>query len=217
MPPISPNAHKAASQATKPNDNKLAKLLLGVLLAFGALYLSACKDEANAESSALDSSELDKKSYAGLEDVFADTSDIRTNGKYMLLVFGANGCKYCENLKNDIKNDEGLKAYLKEHFSAYYINTSYRKMHQFSVGEKGAIKDYALSTRKLAEIYRIGPTPTLVFATKEGKTIIAYPSYLPPKQLKALLRFVNEGAWEKAGDDNAKLQQALQTYLQNEA
>ena len=49
--------------------------------------LSGCKDQ---KVIMVEASELDKKTYAGLEDVFNDTSTIETKGKYMLLIFGAN-------------------------------------------------------------------------------------------------------------------------------
>ena len=76
------------------------------------------------------------------------------------------------------------------------------------------LQEHSIPTRKLAEIYRIGPTPTLVFATKDGKTILTYPSYLPPKQFSALLDFIAQGSWQKANGDDRQIATMLQQHLQ---
>lgn len=181
-----------------------------LLCAFVFVAFSAC----SKESEELAADELDAKTYAGLEDVFSNTNTIETNGKYMLLIFGANGCKYCENLKDDIKQTQALQDELKAHFTSYYINTSYSKLHTFKVGEGAEAKEHAIPTRKLVEIYRVGPTPTLIFADKDGRSILAYPAYLPPKQFQALLGFIASGTWKSAQGDDKRLSQILQQHLQ---
>lgn len=187
--------------------------IISIVAMLCALWLlSGCKDQ--KVDSSVEASELDKKTYAGLEDVFNDTSTIETKGKYMLLVFGANGCTYCENLKDDIKAHKNLRTMLKEQFNAYYINTSYSKLHTFRIGESDTLQDHAIPTRQLAQIYRIGPTPTLVFAAKDGRTILTYPSYLPPKQFSALLEFIAQGSWQKANGDEKQIATMLQKHLQ---
>lgn len=183
------------------------------MLCLVCIFFGACSTDESVIPAA---SDLDKKSYEGLEDVFSNTDTIETKGKYMLLVFGANGCGYCENLKNDIKHNEVLRTYLKDNFSAYYINISYNKAHTFIIGEDKETKNYIIPTHKITEMYRIGPTPTLVLSAKDGRTITIYPSYLPPKQFMALLKFINEGLWEKANGNENKLRELLQSYLQNE-
>lgn len=190
-----------------PRAQSLLHIVCAIALC-GAL--SGCKD---SEDSTLQANELDKKTYAGLEDVFLDTGVIETKGKYMLLVFGANGCTYCENLKSDIKAQSNLREKLKD-FSAYYINTSYSKLHTFRIGEGAMLQEHSIPTRQLAQIYRIGPTPTLVFAAKDGRTILTYPSYLPPKQFSALLDFIAQGSWQKANGDDRQIATMLQQHLQ---
>ena len=192
--------------------------VVGILLVM-IILASGCKDEKISQDSISTSeatlntqaNDLDKKSYAGLEDVFQDTSTLESKNKYMMFVFGANGCQYCERLKEDIKNNQELKDYIKDHFSAYYINLSYSKLHTFKIPIQK--KEYELTTRQLAEIYNILPTPTIVFSNADGKTILSYPSYLPPQQFFALLRFISEGEWQKAQGDEAKLKSLLQKYL----
>ncbi len=162
------------------------------------------------------SQDFDKKTYAGLEDVFQDTSIIQPHDKYMMIVFGANGCKYCEMLKEDIKQDSALKEDLKDNFSAYYVNLSYSKNHKFTINNNGEKKEYSMLTRDLARIYNIGPTPTIVFSTPNGETIVSYPGYLPSKQFRAMLSFITSGEWKKANGDTLKLQQSLQSYIINQ-
>lgn len=192
------------------------------LLALNATLLSGCKDEA---SQSIDSSDLDKNSYSGLEHIFKDTKEISPDGKYMLLIFGANGCKYCENLKNDIKQDKALQKTIGEDFSAYYINLSYAKIHNFKIAQASTpnatqnnaqkgIKEVKLPTKKLAQIYAVSPTPTIVLASKEGQTILQYPSYLPPVQFRALLGFITSEKWREAKDDEKKLNTLVQKELQ---
>lgn len=192
------------------------------LLVLNSALLSGCKDEA---SQSIDSSDLDKNSYSGLEHIFKDTKEISPNGKYMLLIFGANGCKYCENLKNDIKQDKALQKTIGEDFSAYYINLSYAKIHNFKIAQastsnasqnsaQNSIKEVKLPTKKLAQIYAVSPTPTIVLASKEGQTILQYPSYLPPAQFRALLDFITSEKWREAKDDEKKLNTLVQKELQ---
>lgn len=188
------------------------------LLALNAALLSGCKDEA---SQSIDSSDLDKNSYSGLEHIFKDTKEISPDGKYMLLIFGANGCKYCENLKNDIKQDKALQKTIGEDFSAYYINLSYAKIHNFKIAQESTpnttqkgIKEVKLPTKKLAQIYAVSPTPTIVLSSKEGQTILQYPSYLPPAQFMALLDFITSEKWREAKDDEKKLNTLVQKELQ---
>ncbi len=186
---------------------------------FGLFIMSGCDDNKiskndissfdSSDMKNLESSDLDKKSYAGLEDVFLDTNVIESNGKYVLLIFGANGCKYCERLKSDIKENENLKNLIKQNFSAYYINLSYSKMHSLKISDKF----HNVKTSDLARIYGIYPTPTFVFSTKEGRVILNYPGYLAPEYFSAILDFIKSEVWENHQNDSQKIQEFLQKYL----
>ncbi|CRF51880.1 SoxW family protein [Helicobacter ailurogastricus] len=147
-----------------------------------------------------ESNNFDKQSYAGLEDIFQDTQSISTHGKYMLLVFGKNGCSYCEMLKQDLKHYSNLRNYIKEHFSAYYINISYSKMHHFKIGPTDKPKETMLNTQDLSSIYDVSSTPTLVLADPTGKTIYELPGYMPHVQLLAVLEFVGKGLYKDLND-----------------
>ncbi|GAA6982662.1 thioredoxin fold domain-containing protein [Helicobacter pylori] len=198
---------------------------LGVFLLV-LLVFSACKsnnkdklDENLLSSGSQSSKELnderdniDKKSYAGLEDVFSDTKLISPNDKYMLLVFGRNGCSYCERLKKDLKNVKELRDYVKEHFSAYYINISYSKEHNFKVGDKNNEKEIKMSTEELAQIYAVQSTPTVVLSDQTGKTIYELPGYMPSTQFLAVLEFIGGGKYQDAKNDEDFIKK-LKAYI----
>ncbi|GAA7427367.1 thioredoxin fold domain-containing protein [Helicobacter pylori] len=198
---------------------------LGIFLLV-LLVFSACKsnnkdklDENLLSSGSQSSKELnderdniDKKSYAGLEDVFSDTKFISPNDKYMLLVFGRNGCSYCERLKKDLKNVKELRDYVKEHFSAYYINISYSKEHNFKVGDKNNEKEIKMSTEELAQIYAVQSTPTIVLSDQTGKTIYELPGYMPSTQFLAVLEFIGGGKYQDAKNDEDFIKK-LKVYI----
>lgn len=205
---------------------KKTLLIFVWILALGAsaIGFAGCKSDDKIDSSVIsngtqvsqtmqeENQDLDKKSYAGLEDVFKDTKLITPEGKYMMMVFGANGCTYCEKLKEDIKNVVQMRQYIKDNFSAYYINMSYSKMHDFKVGTPNDPKEIRFSTSQLAQIYNIRPTPTIVFASTDGKTILEFPGYIPAPQFNAMLKFIGEGEWKKAKDQK-ELRVLLQEYI----
>ncbi|WP_104748657.1 SoxW family protein [Helicobacter cetorum] len=155
---------------------------------------------------------IDKKSYAGLEDIFLDTKSISPNDKYMLLIFGRNGCSYCEHLKDDIKNVKELHDYIKEHFNAYYVNISYSKLHDFKVGAPQNTKEIKLSTSQLSQMYDVQSTPTIVLSDKTGKTIYELPGYMPSTQFLAVLEFIGNENYKKVKDEKDFTKQ-LKAYI----
>ncbi|CCB80282.1 thiol:disulfide interchange protein (dsbC),putative [Helicobacter bizzozeronii CIII-1] len=173
------------------------------MISSGAISPKSAQEDAN---------NLDKQSYAGLEDVFLDTKTITPNGKYMLLVFGKNGCAYCELLKKDIKQRQDLKNFIKQHYSAYYINISYSKMHEFKIGTKKKPREVVLSTSQLAQVYDVSSTPTIVLADSDGKTIYELPGYMPSKQFLAVLEFIGNGLYKGITDDKVFVEK-LRDYI----
>lgn len=156
---------------------------------------------------------LDKKSYAGLERIFQDTGVIKTNGKYLMLVFGKNNCTYCEKFKEDIKNSQSLQNQITKDFSPYYINISYDKDHLFDLGE---IHQANIKTSQLSNsIYKIQVTPTIIFGDNSGKTIFEIPGYVEQHNFSKILEFITSRQWENStnGKERMKL---LQNYLNKE-
>ncbi len=127
---------------------------------------------------------IDRNSYAEVADVFLETQHITTQDKPYFLVFGANGCLYCDRLKTLIKQDSQIKESLKNNFSPYYINLSYSKKHNVDFLNK------EVSTTKLGQIYGVRSTPTLVFLNANGDTLFVYPGYMQRDRFMATLEFL---------------------------
>ncbi|RAX54687.1 hypothetical protein CCY99_02685 [Helicobacter sp. 16-1353] len=156
-----------------------------------SLFFIACSDD-KIDSSLISSGaimdeeareieqNLDKASYAELADLFLDTKDVAFD-KDVLIVFGKNNCKYCDMLKDTIKNDANLKQIIKDNFNPYYINTSYTKTHNIDFGSKTS----HIKTNDFASIFGINSTPAIIFLSKDGNVKYMYPGFTP--QLKDLI------------------------------
>ena len=151
---------------------------------------------------------VDKNSYKEVADVFFETQKITTkDNKPYFLVFAANGCIYCDKLKELIRDDSRVKTILQNSYSPYYINLSYSKSHSVDF-----LKD-AQETSELARLYNIKPTPTLVFVSPHGKTLFVYPGYMPKERFLATLEFIkSQNSDNKDEKEIAKeLQELFQT------
>lgn len=158
------------------------------VIAFFAIVFVSCKEDVSesAISSGAKSSDehkeleqnLDKNSYLEILDVVGDNKEIKFD-KEVLLIFGRNGCTYCDILKKEIQKDSSLKEKLKN-FNVYYINTSYVKNHDIILGSRSTLKSQAL-----AYIFNVNTTPNLIFLFKDGSVKYIYPGYTP--KLHALI------------------------------
>lgn len=170
------------------------KFLLIVLVVAFSIY--GCQNETNANAitngtnytrehqEAMEN--IDINSYAEVADVFKETSLIKSEGKPYLLVFSANGCVYCDRLKDLIKENTDIKEFLRENYAPYYINISYSKSHFVEFLEK------SVQTSDLVKKYEIIPTPTLVFLSANGKELFAYPGFMPKERLQKALEFFKD-------------------------
>ncbi|MGP1449666.1 MAG: SoxW family protein [Wolinella sp.] len=140
---------------------------------------------------------LDKASYAELADLFLDNKTIDPGGRFLLIIFGANGCIYCDKLKAEIKESPELKNLIKDNFSPYYVNGSYSKPHKLITAKHTA----EMMTGELVQLYGVRPTPTIIFATPEGKTVLSYPGYMPKERFLATLKFVINHGYDGAQDE----------------
>lgn len=191
------------------------------LFILAALMMSACSEQESESivslGSEMNASEiekinnLDKTSYAELAGIFKDNNVIDPEGKYLMLVFGVNGCLYCDQLKKTIKNSAQLQDKLKD-FSPYYINFSYIKPHQFVTN----LTPNPIVTTDLVRIYRVGPTPMIIFANQDSQTIFTHTGATSEVQLLAMLDFIVSQEWKEAKSEqeiNAKFKTFLQERL----
>lgn len=187
----------------------MKKILLYGLMGLTLQMLSSCSEEQSVRISSGEkdneqilkqAENIDKASYAGLEDVFLDTKNLHINkdNKITLFIFAKNNCIYCDKLKDDILSSDALKNMLKDNFMPYYINTSYTKKH-ILYKHKGDSQDVQnLNTRNLMESYvksPMRPTPTLVFLDYSGNNIYELPGYLPKDSMLEILEYFSSGVW----------------------
>lgn len=151
---------------------------------------------------------VDKNSYKEVADVFLETQTISTkDNKPYFLVFAANGCIYCDKLKELIRSNNEIKKILQDRFSPYYINLSYSKTHAIDFLEKPQ------ETAQFAQIYNIKPTPTLVFLTPKGKILFIYPGYMPKARFMATLEFLQNPSLESK--EQKEISQELQAIFES--
>ena len=194
-----------------------------ILFILAAFMVSACceKESENivsfgSEMSTTDIEKinnLDKASYAELDGIIKDNSTIDPEGKYLMVIFGVNGCLYCDQLKKTIRDSEEIRDKLKQDFAPYYVNFSYIKPHQFVTN----LTPNPIVTTDLVRIYRVGPTPMIIFANQNAQTIFTHTGAIDEKQLLAMLDFVASQEWKGAQDEkevNARLLNFLQERLQ---
>lgn len=145
---------------------------------------------------------------SGISGVFIDTARIAPNGKPMMLVFGSDACKYCTQLKGDIKGDSKMLTRLKEEFSSYYLSLDRPKEHTF-VHSNSPMQ---VNTRMLAEIYGVQATPTLIFSDDTGKSIFTVPGYMPIEQFHVTLDFIHSRKWEGLDRKDGSVYEALKAW-----
>ena len=156
-------------------------------------FFSACSEESDVGISQgkkltsqyiQEAEDIDKESYAGLEDVFLDTKTIQgQESKITLLIFGKNRCGYCDKIKDDIKISNLLQ----------FQNTP----------------ESTLSTSTLMETYvksPMRPTPTLIFLTPTGEVIYELPGYIPSNEILALLEYMQSQKWKGKDKDTISLE-----------
>lgn len=190
--------------------------ILSISIAFFAFLNIACSNEEVSSDIVSEGTPLtkeqeklinsqDKQSYKGLEDVFSDTSDIKTDGKQLLLVFGQRGCVYCEILKDQIKEDKKLKAFIQDKFKSYYISLDYAKNHNIEFLNKSFI------TNDLSKYYNLAGTPLIVLADSKGNDIIKLSGYPGKDMFAKMVYFSGNKGYGDAKDANERMKVFMNT------
>lgn len=191
------------------------RIFLIILVGIFSLY--GCKGEMNADAITKGASytqdqkklmeNIDRNSYIEVADVFKETNKIQGEGKPYLLVFAANGCVYCDRLKDIIKKHEDIKEDLRANYAPYYINISYAKTHFV------AFLDAEVQTADLARKYEIIPTPTLIFLSANGKELFVYPGFMPQQKFQKALDFFKNPDLESM--ESQAIKQSFQNFLES--
>ncbi len=123
-------------------------------------------------------------------DLPAETAEISSHGKRLMLMFHQNGCPYCAKLVNDNFSQPDLVTYFQAHFEAIDINLwGDREVTDFD-GNSLTEKEFSLK-------YKVWATPTLLFFNEQGKTVLRLDGYYDPARLQVALRYVAEKQEDK--------------------
>ncbi|TBR80849.1 thioredoxin [Campylobacter novaezeelandiae] len=170
----------------------IKKILCGLFI----LFLYACNDEQInknilSNNSALSkeqlehSNSLDINSYKEIAIFFKDNQNIIFDDKKpTFIIFSSNNCKYCNKLREEIKEDKKLQDKLRKDYNSYYINISYQKIHNINKQKQ--------TTQDLIQNYDIQSTPTLIFFNSSGKMLLNYPGLMGAKRLALTMDILKE-------------------------
>ena len=121
-----------------------------------------------------------------------DTVKLKSNNKFVVLIFDSTTCPYCKKLHRDLKENHLLKQEEKK-TSIYTIHVNETNTYILPTA-KGNLK---LQTDDLAQMYGFrGSTPFIVFCNKEFKPILTIPGYLKPKMLSKVFEYITSRAYE---------------------
>ncbi len=179
------------------------------------LFNIGCKDgnmaisDGNNNTNELDSvlENIDIDGYKGLEEVISNNVIIESTTKPIMLIFGNNDCKYCEDLKREIKNNAGLNSLIKDNFTTYYINTSYSKNHNIKYLDK------IMKTDELSRYYNLSKTPMILWLEPNGNEILKLIGY-NHDYLVSMIDFIKNKEYKEAKDSNGRMKLFLQKYSQ---
>ncbi len=190
------------------------KLVYGILIATCYLVIG-CKDGNIAISDGNDNTSelttkienIDVASYEGLEDVISNNVHIHSETKPIMLIFGVNNCKYCELLKQDMRNNEILHAFIKDNFTTYYINMSYSKNHEIGYMQK------SMNTDELSRYYEAVKTPLIVWLEPNGTKILRLDGY-DPNYFNAMLHFIKNKGYGNEQESEKRMRIFIEQYTQ---
>ncbi|MWV61223.1 thioredoxin fold domain-containing protein [Helicobacter saguini] len=193
----------------------MKKILLIILV----IFANGCKDKINVseENSTKDSKEeieqrlanIDVAQLQGLQDVFDNNIEIKSENKPIMIIFGNNSCKYCEDLKREIRTNTALKDYIKSNVTSYYVNTSYSKNHNVAFMGK------SLDTDSLSRHYNLSNTPLVLFLEPNGDLIIKMVGYNADFFPKMLEFAADSNNYKSTKDSTKRMQLFMDKYIKS--
>lgn len=191
------------------------RILCSIVGIFMCLVLIGCKDgDISISHGDNNTSELNDKlnnidvaSYEGLEDIISNNSHIESETKPIMLIFGVNNCKYCEKLKQDMRDNKALHDFIKDNFVTYYVNTSYSKNHEISYMKK------TINTDDLARYYGAVKTPLVLWLEPDGTKILRLDGY-DPNFFNAMLLFIKSKGYGSEKDGEKRMRIFMEQYTQ---
>lgn len=129
-------------------------------------------------------------------------TELKSNGKDSILIFGTEGCPYCKTLQEDLNTHPPLKE-LAQKANVWYIPMD--KEVAYSVEHNGSM----VPTNNYALRLQIGAraSPTVVLFDEKWKMVMTIPGYSLPAQMRVYLRYLIEDIYQNT---------PLEEYLKQE-
>ncbi len=195
--------------------NKVFKKSLSIAIFSLCCVMSGCKDgnisisDGEQSTKELDTKleNIDVAGYKGLEDIISNNVRIESDSKPIMLIFGVNNCKYCEILKQDMRDNQTLHDLIKDNFVTYYVNTSYSKTHEVAYMQK------SLKSDDLARYYGAVKTPLIIWLESDGTRILKLDGY-DPNYFNAMLQFVKNKGYGDEKNSEKRMAMFIEQYTQ---
>ena len=101
----------------------------------------------------------------------------KSQAKKVFINFYATWCTYCRMMDTKTFTDAGVIAYLNENFISISVDVD--------------------KHRSVAAQYNISPLPDVWFISEKGEAIGNKPGYMPPKDMLAVLKFIQTDSYLK--------------------
>lgn len=195
--------------------NKVFKKSFCIAILGFCCVMSGCKDgnisisDGEQSTKELDTKleNIDVAGYKGLEDIISNNVRIESDSKPIMLIFGVNNCKYCEILKQDMRDNQKLHDFIKDNFVTYYVNTSYSKTHEVAYMQK------SLKSDDLARYYGAVKTPLIIWLESDGTRILKLDGY-DANYFNAMLQFVNNKGYGDEKNSEKRMAMFIEQYTQ---
>lgn len=107
--------------------------------------------------------------------------------KMVMLAFHAENCPFCRKMDLEVYS----KPEIQQLISDYFIPAKLDLEHNETFLYKGV----AMTTERLAAIFKVQGTPTLTFLNEEGDMVAFQPGFIRPELFKKLMVYVGTGKY----------------------
>ncbi|MBE8190570.1 MAG: thioredoxin fold domain-containing protein, partial [Candidatus Thioglobus sp.] len=129
-----------------------------------------------------------------------DLQEANDKNRHLMIYFHQNGCPYCSKLVEDNFHNEALVSKLKQHFDAIQINIwGNRELTDWQGDE--------FSEKQFAQKMKIQFTPTLVFLSPKGESLLRINGYQSVEKMHKILDFISNKNY---------LKQSFADFISNE-
>ncbi len=107
--------------------------------------------------------------------------------KMVMLAFHAEHCPYCRKMELEVYSKPEIQQLITDYFVPAKLD-----MEQ---NETFFYKGVAMTTERLAAIFKVEGTPTLTFLNDEGDMVAYQPGFIRPELFKKLMEYVGTGMY----------------------